>query len=242
MSTLGSGMRALAGIAAVVVVAIIAIAALSSRTTPDPALGSGTSPVSGTRATEPPRAAAIPDANAIALAPARPAQPPKGECLRHVEISDGVAPSIKGFARISTDVVQATVVEVGPSRWRNDTEEPPLERHEYWGDAVMRLVRLSVTHDLAYLGKEGTIVAWIPGGAIGCHSFEVAGYPLDIKVDQSYVLFLNANSAPIASLQAVPKAGQIWPVEGSVANSADLGEVSLQDISSEVAKVLLQTP
>jgi hypothetical protein len=168
----------------------------------------------------------------MSLAPAQPAEPPPGACLTYSTVYDKAPSTMAMLARISTDVVNATAQDVGPARWRTEDEAPPSAKHDLTGDRVMRLVRFSVDQDLAGKGTSGSVVVWIPGGSIGCHNFKVEGLPVDLKAGDQFVLFLNGHNAPIAALPTVPQVMEMWPVEGTVATSVDLGKVNFADLSA----------
>jgi hypothetical protein len=168
----------------------------------------------------------------ISLAPDVPAQPPTSECLTYATVYDKIPTTMNDLARTSTFVVDATIEELGPARWRTDSGRAPTEKHSLTSDRVLRLVRLSIGQDLSQRGASGSVVAWIPGGTMGCSKFLVGGYPIDLRVGDRFAFFLNSNNAPVTGLKGVSQVVEMWPIKGSVATSPDLGDVAITDVSA----------
>ncbi len=239
MNSVRTSLDVVRGIAAVVVIALILIVALQLRTNAQqPSAINGTSAALAASPSPEPTATEDP----IDLAPAAPPAAPAGECVTYNTTYDSLPRTPENLASISTRVVAATVQEVGPARWKNDSETPPTERQDLTGDAVMRLIRLSIDQDLGGGKATGMIVVWVPGGAIGCHTFSFEGYPADIKPGQKFALFLDDRQPPIKTLGGVSRVMEMWPIKGASATSPEQGSLPLSEIESIASKALPQAP
>lgn len=167
----------------------------------------------------------------IDLAPADPADEPAGNCTVYISTYDRLPMTAKRTASISTSVVVGTVEEVGPARWRTADEKAPSEQQDLGGDVVMRMLRILVDENLAGAKTDRAIVAWIEGGAIGCHEFQVDDFPLDINAGDRFTFFLDTDRNPLATIAGVPRVVQMWPVNGDTVTTAAEGKVSVAMIT-----------
>ncbi len=174
---------------------------------------------------------------AVNLAPAVPAAAPAGECLRHSTVYDGVPATPDNLAKVSTSVLTATVKEVGPPRWKTADGKPPAARQDLTGEALVRLVRLSVDQNLAGEKSSDSIIIEVPGGVIGCHTFDVSGYPLEIQPGQQYVLFLDGGQSSTKLLNA-SRVMEMWPVAGNFAVTNEGTKMSVADISTAATQAM----
>ena len=179
----------------------------------------------------------IPRSATVELAPDEPAETP-AECARHLTILDSAPMTVERSASISTSVVLGTVTEVGPARWRTPDEKAPTERWEMTADNVVRLLRIAVDDDLAGTKTERVIVTRVPGGEIGCQTFDYQGYPLDIKSGDQFAFFLDAEQAPLKSFAEAAKVVEMWPTKGGEAVSSSEGTISISEIASRAAELV----
>jgi len=237
MSKARSGLGAIAStVVAVVLLALLVVTLQMRAPQATEPVGGGAVPVSsGATLSEAPAADV---GEGISLGPAKPAEPPNAECLTYATVFDKILATVDDLARSSTAVVDATIEEVGPARWKTDTEQAPTEKQNLTSDRVMRLVRLSIAEDLSKRGASGSVVAWIPGGTMGCSKFLVDSYPVDLRVGDRFAFFLNSNNPPLAGLKGVSQVVEMWPIKDSVATSPELGDVSIADVSAAAARFL----
>lgn len=153
---------------------------------------------------------AIQDPNAsaaVAPSPVASASPIKlltGTCSRIRVDLDRANPSIRGASAASEAAITASVVEIGPARWGTpDGTQPVVTDRIPSPLSVYRLARvkvLGVGHGPLAAGDLVTVR--VPGGSIGCSTFEVGGYP-DFAPGEPVALFLGA----LPSLSRAPGAG-----------------------------------
>lgn len=177
---------------------------------------------------------------AIDLSPSNPAEEPPGGCVVYVTSYDSVPLTAERVSRVSTSVIIGTVEQVGPARWRTADEKAPNERQDLGADVVMRMLRISVDDNLAGAKSQGTIVVWIDGGVIGCHEFEDAFYPLDVKAGDRYAFFLDANRNPLKDVTGVARVVQMWAINGDSVTTPVDGQVNVSEVASQVRRAIGQ--
>jgi hypothetical protein len=219
------------GLALLVILAVVAALYVSSPSH---------SPIQPGAAATPPSASSAPVSATVELSGAEPAEPPVGECLRHVKVVDAAPSTIEGMTSISTGVFIGRISEVGPTRWRTTGEKTPSEQQEISVDNVMRLVRVAV-EEVAAGAADGTMVFWIPGGTIGCHTFETAGFPLDLKTGDEFGFFIDANQAPLKGVTAA-RVHEMWPVQGDTVVTPEQGDISIAEFAAEAEAAEVLSP
>lgn len=138
--------------------------------------------------------------------------------------------SVQQWASASTAVVSGTVEEIGDAQWNTpDGKAPVNQPAAYWD--VMRLIRLAPVDTLK--GQLSSTTAWVPGGTIGCLTFVVEGY--DVEVGQEYLFFMR-DIDPDTGLQGTSRARLIWPIreDGTVSTPID-GRLSVVEIAERIA-------
>ena len=155
-----------------------------------------------------------------------PAELP-GPCDPHYGTLDRIQLPVQARAAASQSVIRGTVEAIGQAQWNTLGAKPP-EAKLANGLDVMRLFRVTALTTLA--GEDAAAdVFWVPGGTIGCVTFTIAGY--DIEVGREYIFFLAANGAhagPAGTLEA----GEIWPVVGGVVETPTEGKISISQFQT----------
>jgi len=208
----------IAGLALIIVVAALAPLIVGGGIGPSrsslPGVAGGSPAVQSVAATD------------TVLVPLDPSSPPEelvGPCLSHSTVFDRAITTVEQDASASTAVVVGTVVGIGRAQW-NTADGLAPERPSIEPSRVLRLLRVEV--ETIVKGTAPTVATtWIPGGVIGCHRFEMGGYP-PVEVGSRYVFFINA-SAPRTKLEGVLGVWQMWSVVGDRVNTAFEGRLPL---------------
>jgi hypothetical protein len=165
------------------------------------------------RATNAPTATASPIDSSAApstvelpnLAPVAPIPSDNGPCNGHDTIIDYAVPrTVATMARLSTSVVIGQVVDVGPGRWNTPDGGPP--RREDGGlFPVVRFLRVVVQQSVTGPIVQSPFTVWIPGGAIGCSTWDVGDYPRSLTIGEQFAFFLDDRplAVPVAGVVSV---------------------------------------
>ena len=224
--------RALETMAGLVVIVVVVGIVLAYRA--GSAASSGASTAAASSA--PSAVAAVVD---VDLDPSVSPEPPAGRCLVHALIIDTVPMSLEDSARRSESVVVGTVEEVGAAQWRTADGLVPKARPDVSPANVMRLIRISVSDDVAGKAVPQELVAWIPGGQIGCHRFEVDSFPATVEKGQTFMFFMRTSRPPTAKLSSVAEVVEMWPVEGtSVMTPYSDKPISTSEVAGTVESAL----
>ena len=197
------------------------------------AQGAGaTQPVSRTvaGATSPNEQPELVEGAASELDPSTPPAELLGDCDPHYGIIDRMPMTVEETAARSTSVVRGTVEAIGKAHWNTPDGKAPDPKLASGLD-VMRLIRVTEITSLAGAAPS-TIVAWVPGGTIGCIAFTIPDY--DIHVGQDYVFFLAAND-PNPGLTGTPYASEAWPVVNGTVETPTEGKMTVASVASLLA-------
>lgn len=170
----------------------------------------------------------------LALEPAVSQAPPP-DCDGRLEILDRAVPDTSWIAGWSSASVLATITEVGPAQWNTANGGPPTGGEISPLLDVMRLVRLTVEDPLTGEPTPDSLVAWLPGGTIGCASFSVlGGWPLELNVGERFVFFLQDDVNPASEL-GVPYVFSMWPVNhDGIVDTPSEGQLSIVEVADRL--------
>lgn len=193
------------------------------------------------RATVPPSRSDAPDVRMetarpddAAVTPLDPATPPESpspdDCAIWQGTTDRLALSLEQWAAASTSVVRATVADIGDAQWNTIDGRAPAGRQPQPAD-FMRLIKLAPAETMK--GELSSTIAWIPGGTIGCLTFNIDEY--SVEIGQEYLFFMR-DLDPATGLQGTIRARLLWPIEadGRVTTPSD-GKLSVAEIAARVA-------
>lgn len=166
------------------------------------------------------------------------AQPPNSECVTVRTVVDRVPMTLDTAFRLQDGVVLATVLEVGPAQWNTLDGKPPIDADEAGAFNVMRLVRLSA--DRVWDGDiEGTFVASVAGGTIGCWTFLHEEVP-EVVSGRQYAVFLHGTPL-LAGLEQVHAVRAMWPIDpdGRIRTPED-GLLTVAEFSQRIEQLKAQ--
>lgn len=148
-------------------------------------------------------------AHDVALDPGvAPADLPKEACGRYTTTTDRVPPNLAALATNSAALVEGTIVDVGKAQWNTPDGRPPV-RPDIEASRVIRLVRLSVKSTLS--GSLASAVIAVPGGTVGCGTFETDVIPGDLAPGFEGLFFVG-HDTPRTGMKETLVASEIWPV------------------------------
>lgn len=159
------------------------------------------------------------------LAPVAPIPSDNGPCNGHATIIDYAVPrTVATMARLSRSVVVGQVVDVGPSRWNTPDGGPP-RRQDGGLFPVVRFVRVAVQQSVSGPIVQSPFTVWIPGGAIGCSTWDVSDFPRSLTIGEQFAFFLDDRplAIPVAGVVSVlamlsidAAGGVVTPDEGQL--------------------------
>jgi hypothetical protein len=155
-----------------------------------------------------------------------PAELP-GDCDPHYGTLDRIQLPVQARAAASHSVVRGTVDAIGQAQWNTPGTKPPDAKLANSLD-VMRLFRVTGATTLAGEAISADVF-WVPGGTIGCVTFTIGGY--DMEVGEEYLFFLAANDAksgPAGTLEA----NEIWPVVDGVVTTPTEGKMTVSQLQA----------
>lgn len=220
--------RLLSGVAVAAICAAVAGVLLISR--PLAAPGGGVTPRPTASDTGKQAAVLVP------LAPAAEPKPLDRECSVFRTTVDELPLPATAMARDASTSIVGTIVAIGPAQWNTRDGLPPSAPADFNAEAVLRLIRVDVSQQLAGAMQTGLLTVWIPGGSIGCHTFVMDGYPLTPAVGDKFAFFLQ-DKAPAAGISSVLRARAMWPIgaDGLVTTPAE-GKLTVDQLATAAAK------
>lgn len=168
-------------------------------------------------------------ADLIPLDPVTPPVEADGECAYWHATIDRVPMTMEQLAGASSAVVRAVVEDIGGAQWNTSDRNPPRDMEPAWWH-VMRLVRLKPIE--ALIGEPGTTTVWVPGGTIGCLTFVVQGFEIDVGREYLFFLF---DKEPSSAIEGTLQARQYWPIEGDAVSSPLEGKLPFEVVEERLA-------